>query len=69
MVNEFGNNMCSLPPSKHMYLGCGLSSIERSSTLSDLVSLHMDNVISEFDLDEFLDFPRSAAQEHSLDSK
>ena len=68
--------MCSLPPSKHMFLGCGLKGKENpvQSTQCNPASLDletMENVIvcSEFDLDELFDIPRTAAQDTNRDSK
>ncbi len=70
MANEWGphcKGLHLLPPSKHMYLGCGLSSIERHvpSTLLDLESLHLDSVIlcSESDLDMLFDLSGTAAKD------
>ncbi len=72
MANEWGPHCKGLhlllPPSKHMYLGCGLSSIERPvpSTLLDLESLHLDSVIlcsTESDLDVLFDLSGAAAKD------
>ena len=72
MANEslYCNAAYTPPPSKHMYLGCGLSTIEKSEgSISNLSSLHLDNVnlCSESDLDELFGLSSSAGLHQNYD--